>query len=268
MDSMGIDVQLVSFSMPLLPLGVSDSLACEMSRRQNEAIAEMIADYPDRFVASASVPLQNPESAARELVHANRTLGLRAVHICTNVEGRSLDCATMQPFWVSAAELQTLVLVHPGGVVAGAERMKLYYLRNLIGLPTETALAIAALIFGGVLEEHPTLRICFAHGGGFGPYGIARMDHGYHVRAECQHEIPRKPSVYLRHLYFDTVVHNSRFLSFLADVVGADRLVLGSDYPADMGLRDPISAVLDVPGLTTDQRNLILGATAQQLLSL
>ncbi len=268
MESMGVDRQLVSISTPLLAYWLPKELGEQMCRQQNEAISAMVSQDPVHFSGSATVPLQHPEAAARELEYAYTQLGLPAVEISTNVDGRNLDWSPLDEFWAAAEQLRALVFVHPSGKVIGSDRLENYYLRNLIGLPTETILALASIIFGGVLDRHPGLKICFAHGGGFGPYGAARLDHGYESRPECKDKITRPPSQYLRDLFFDTVVHDRLGLEYLIDQVGYSRIVLGSDFPADMGCADPVEKVLALGNLDTAEKESILGGTASDLLGL
>jgi aminocarboxymuconate-semialdehyde decarboxylase len=189
---------------------------------------------------------------------------LPGVQIGSNVAGRNLDNPELEPVWAAAAELGAFILLHPINV-AGGDRLSSYYLGNLIGNPLDTTIAAACLVFGGVLERYPSLKICLAHGGGFVPYQAGRFVHGWQVRAEPKRKLTKPPTDSLRRFYFDTIVHSKEVLEFLVGTAGVDRVLLGSDYPFDMGMLD---GVLQVRGLTiaAADKLSILGGRAQQLL--
>ncbi|HEU5422001.1 MAG TPA: amidohydrolase family protein, partial [Nitrolancea sp.] len=211
----------------------------QWSQLLNQGIAEAAAAYPEEFVGFATVPLQDGVAAAAEL-ERGAALGLRGVEILSSVNGVGLDDPSLEPFWETAAWLAMPILIHPS-YVAGTERLGPYYLRNLLGNPTETANAGARLIFGGVLERHPTLKVILAHGGGSLPQIIGRLQHGAEVRAECRHA--RSPREQLGNLYFDTIVFDPLILRHLVELAGAERVVLGTDYPFDMGETRPLEFV-------------------------
>ncbi len=201
----------------------------------NDEIADLVSAYPKRYAGLATVPLQDTELAVRELERAMQVKGLRGVEIGTHVNGRNLDEASLRPFFRAAAELGAFVFVHPMAVLA-PDRLSRYYLTNLIGNPTETAIAIASLIFGGVYDECPALTCCFAHGGGSFAALVGRWQHGYEVRAEARINSVSAPRAYLPRIYVDSLVHDDRAARFLIDTVGADHMMLGSDMPFDMAL--------------------------------
>src|SRR5437763_8960580 len=174
--------------------------------------------------------MQAPKLAADELRHAMGKLGLRGVHIGSNVAGKNLDDPELEPVWATAAELGAFILLHPINV-AGADRLSSYYLTNLIGNPLDTTIAAACLVFSGVMERHPQLKICLAHGGGFVPYQAGRLVHGWQVRTEPKRKLTKPPTDSLKRFYFDTIVHSKEALEFLVDTAGADQVLLGSDYP-------------------------------------
>jgi aminocarboxymuconate-semialdehyde decarboxylase len=210
------------------------------------------------------LPMQAPSQAADELRHAVRVLGLSGAQIGSNIAGKNLDDPELEPVWAAAAELGAFILLHPINV-AGADRLSSYYLTNLIGNPLDTTIAAASLVFGGVLERHPTLKICLAHGGGFVPYQAGRFVHGWHVRAEPKSKLAKPPTESLKRFYFDTIVHSKEALAFLVGSAGADRVLLGSDYPFDMGMPEGVSQVrsLSVPAAG---QSAILGGRARVLL--
>ena len=233
------------------------------ARAINEGIAEAIAPHGDALVGFATVPLQDVTAAVAELDYAVGQLGMRGVEIATHIAGVELDSPSLDPFWERAERLRLPILVHPHDPV-GANRMGDYYLRNLVGNPVETALAGARLIFGGVLERYADLRIILSHGGGALPQLVGRLLHGHEVRSEARVHISG-PGSNLHRLYFDTIVFRREPLRNLVATVGADRIVLGTDYPFDMGEYDPVGLVRRA-GLSDDDVTTILG-NGQRLLS-
>ena len=265
MDERRVDVHALSLS-PLLhwhDLDLEGALG--MARETNDDIAEMVASHPSRFVGLGFLPLQHPAAAIEEMERCMNELDFIGVIVGTNVGGLDWDAPELFPILQAAQDLHALVFVHPARGRADSFLTR-YHLRNLIGNPLETTIAVASLIFGGVLDRLPELNLCFAHGGGYGCLGIGRMDHGRQVRPEAQ-DMALMPSEYLSGLYFDSLVHSHRTLSYLVDVVGADHVVLGSDYPADMGEPFPVDFVESHPDLTPDQQQLILGGNMERLLS-
>jgi aminocarboxymuconate-semialdehyde decarboxylase len=194
-----------------------------------------------------------------------RALGLKGAQIGSNVNGRNLDDPELEPLWAAANELSAFIMVHPTQV-AGAERLKAYYLVNLIGNPLDTTIAAAALVFGGVIERHPRIKFLMVHGGGFVPYQAGRFQHGWQVRAEPRANLKSPPDASLGRLYFDTLLHSQPALQFLVSVCGASRVLLGSDYPFDMGT---LECVRQVQALSVGEADkaAILGGAAMPLLA-
>lgn len=268
MDARSIDMAAVSSAPPTLSYWADPVAAAELAGAINESIAERVRAHPDRFVGLATVPLQDIDAAVAEAHRAVRTLGLHGFQIGSNVLGKNLDHPDYHPFFAAIAELDVPLFIHPY-IPAGAERMQDYYLHNLLGMVAETGLAIASVIYGGVLERWPNLKLVFAHAGGVFPYIHGRMDHGYQVReTECRAAIPRSPSEYMKQLYFDSIAFSPRTLRFLTDLVGVDHIVIGSDYPFDMGPVQPAGEVLDNPALTAEEKAQICGKTAATLFRL
>jgi aminocarboxymuconate-semialdehyde decarboxylase len=265
MDRRGIDLAAVSSSPTLFFHHLDGERVLPLHRLVNDRIADLMAAYPGRYAGLAVVPLQAPELAVKELERAITVKGLKGVEIATNVAGRNLDDPALRPFFRACAELGAFVFVHPS-VVLGADRLRDYYLTNLVGNPTDTAVAIASLIFGGVYDELPNLICCFAHGGGTMPALIGRWQHGYGVRAEPKVHNARPPREYLPLIYCDTLTHDDRVRRLVIDTVGADHVMLGSDLPFDMGDTDPVASLARVPGLSDADRRLIEGDTAARLL--
>ena len=194
-----------------------------------------------------------------------RSLGLRGAQIGSHVNGRNLDDPALDPVWAAADALRAFVLVHPHGEILPGDRLKPYYMRNFVGLPFETTMAGAALVFGGVIERHPGVAFCLCHGGGFVPYQAGRFVHAFNVRAEPKSRLRGSPEASLARLHYDTIVHSPRALEFLIETAGADHVLLGSDYPFDMGNLDCVARV-EALALRPEIRATVLGNRARELL--
>lgn len=264
MDALGIDVQAISPSPGQYFYFAPDELGREVAQTVNDGIAAAVAKHPDRLVGMGTVPLQNTQLAIEEMKRCVVELGLRGIEISSNVNGRELAEAELRPFFAAAEELGVLLFIHPLGFSHG-ERLSEHYLNNIVGNPIESTIALSHLIFGGVLDAYPNLKICVAHGGGYLPSYWGRMDHAWKVRKDCQQHIGKKPSSYLRDIWLDTLVFDQRELECLVRTHGADRLCLGTDYPFDMAEPDPIGFHALLSDL--DQKK-ILGANAAHLLGL
>lgn len=233
MDRLGIDVSVLSIAPTLFFYWLGAGPTQEFCQQANEALAAFAAGSGGRLFGMATVPLQDPAAAAAELRRAVTELGLRGVEIGTTMEGVPIDDGQFEPFWAAAAALDVPVVLHPYYV--GTKRQFAdFYMTNLIGNPLETAVAASRLILSGTLDRHPSLTVVLVHAGGFMPYQIGRLDHGHRVRSETNAVIKSPPSSYLRRFYFDTITHASVPLRFLVELVGADRVVLGTDIPFDM----------------------------------
>ena len=239
MDAEGIGRQLISPIPVLFCYWGSTEATAEFARVQNDYIAQVVADNPERFLGAGTVAMQSTRHAIAELERMKQ-LGFHAVEIGTNVNGRDLDDPTVVEILAAAESIGLSVFVHPWEPI-GAARMRSYYLPHFVGLPAETSLAIARLIFAGVLDRLPKLRIGFAHGGGTFPALLGRIDHGHAVRPEAKRFIASSPSSYLNRLYFDSITHDPRGLELLCEKFGSRHVMLGSDYPFDMGVKHPLS---------------------------
>ena len=264
MDATGVDMQVLSAVPPAAYYELDAEACLWFSRRQNDGIAQTVKDYPDRFLGMATVPLQAPDRAIAELDRAVNKLGLRGVEILSNVAGRDLDAPELMPFFKAVEALDVPIFIHPQQV-AGSDRMKRYYLRNLVGNPLDTTLAAAHIVFGGILEKCPNLKFCLSHGGGYVPYQRGRWEHGYEVRPEGKVVIQKPPSHYIPLLYFDTITHFLPALEYLISSVGADRVVMGTDYPYDMGDATPVATVKSLKKVSAADKKKILGGNAQRL---
>ncbi len=266
MDAMGVDIQLLSPAPDQYYYWADRELADQLVSVQNQAIAELCKQHPQRLIGLGMVSLQHPELAVKQLEHACLELGLFGVEVSTFVDGAELSDQRFWPFWEKAEALGVVVFIHPfaSGV---ADRLVPYYLSNVMGQPLETSLALSHLIFSGTLDRFPALRILAAHGGGYLPQYTGRSDHAAEVRPECSN-LARQPSEYLRNIWFDSLVYNSTSLLHLIQQVGLDRVVVGTDYPFDMGCYDIHQLIEGIPDLKDDERQAILSGNAIELLQL
>jgi aminocarboxymuconate-semialdehyde decarboxylase len=265
MDANEVDVQVLSPTVFTFFYGADAQLALAAAAIQNEEIAAVVKRHPQRFIGLGSVPLQAPDKAAAELRRAITRLGLRGAMIGTNINGRNLDDPTLEPFWAAAEELGAFLFIHPHGGIFG-ERLSSYYMKNFVGLPFDTTTAAASLIFGGVLERHPALKICLSHGGGFVPYQAGRFQHAYDVRPEAKAHLPNGPGASIGRLFYDTILHSKSALEYLVGTAGAAKVLLGSDYPFDMGNLDCVARVRAL-SIDDASKDLILGGYAERVLA-
>lgn len=257
MDGEGVDTQAVSAVPFLMYPDIAPELALALAQVSNDALADLGARLPERFSPLASVPLQAPEMAARELERATKR-GLRGVQIPPRVGERGLDEPSFEPFWAAAEALGVVVCIHPFEAVPRGALAR-YALGNLVGNLYDTGLAAALLIYGGVLERHPRLRVVLYHAGGAFPSLIGRLDAGYRFAPDCRAAIPRPPSSYIDQLYFDSIAHNPAMLRYLITTYGAGRLVVGSDYPLGAGVAHPVAEVKALALLPEDERAVLSG---------
>ncbi|MEU9453355.1 amidohydrolase family protein [Streptomyces sp. NPDC048277] len=262
LDAMGVDIQVVG-PMPMHHYWAGPGLAVQLARTVNEAVAAHCAAAPERLHGLGTVPLQHPDLAVALLDRAVTEQGLYGISVSTTVEGRELADPAHDEVWRKAEELGAVVFVHPWGCSLG-ERLASNYLGNTVGQPTETTVALSRLIFTGVLDRFPRLKLVAAHGGGYLPTYIGRSDHAWAVRPDAR-GCAEPPSSYLRRMWFDALVYTPRALRHLVEEVGADRVVLGTDHPFDMGVTDPV-ARLDAAGLDPAARDAIAGGNALGLL--
>jgi len=260
-----VDVHLLSVAPQMWLYEQEISVGVAAAAIQNDEIARLVKEHPDRFYGIATLPLQAPVQAAAELRRAMTKLGLYGAMIGSNVAGKNLDDPSFEPLWATATELDAFLMIHPGNV-AGADRLRAYYLNNLIGNPLDTTIAAACLIFGGVLERYPTLNPVMVHGGGFIPYQGGRWVHGWRVRPEPKAHLKHSPEKYLERFRYDTILHAKAPLEFLVASAGANRVFLGSDYPYDMGTLECVRQVraLDI---SESDRATILGGHAAAIFS-
>ncbi|MFZ1890170.1 MAG: amidohydrolase family protein [Candidatus Binataceae bacterium] len=265
MDREGIATQAISCVPFLMYPDVAPDLGLAIAQVNNNAMAMLGAADSRRFQPLASVPMQDPVAAAKELERA-AGLGLRGVEIPPKVVERQLDEPDFEVFWSAAETLRMAVCIHPFEA-APAGALGRYFLGNLVGNLYDTGLAAALLIYGGVLERHPKLKIVLYHAGGALPALVGRLDMGYRLVPECQKAIPRAPSTYLPQFHFDIIAHNREMLGHLVRTYGSERFVVGTDYPLPAGLAHPVAEVKAL-GLDKTAEDKILGGNARKLLAL
>lgn len=266
MDEMGVDMQVLSLNPIFFRhyLDVENGVAA--SRSVNDEIAGFIRQWPTRFAGYGSLPMQDPNQAIAELERVMQIDGMIGACVGTHVDGANWDEAQLFPVLEAAERLGALMFFHPSDRRL-EKHLPRYHLHNSIANPTETTIAIASLIFGGVLDRLPDLKMLFAHGGGYVCWACARFDHGVKVRPEAQGHAAMFPSEYLSRMWYDSLVHGYDNLRYLVDLVGSDKVMLGTDFPADMGQPDPVTWI-DGSDLDERERTAVLGGNAISLLSI
>jgi aminocarboxymuconate-semialdehyde decarboxylase len=269
MDRMGIDMQAVSPAPNQCYYWTDPELGLELSRMVNNRLAEIVATWPERFVALGTVPLQHVDLAVAELERCAKELGLRGVEINPSVNGMDLTDPRLklEKFFAKAQALDVIIFMHPIGFTQG-ERLIDHYFNNVIGNPMETTIAASHLIFDGVMQRHPKLKIVLPHAGGYLAHYWARMDHGYRARPDCRTVIKRPPSSYLAKMYFDTITFDPEMLRHMIGKYGPGHVLLGTDYPYDMGEEDPLALIAGVRGLKRAEKDMIEGGNAARLLKI
>lgn len=264
MDKMLVDVMAVSPWPPQLYPPVDPTLGAEVAEIVNNGIAKKIAEHPKRLVGLGAVPLQDADNAIKELDRLMNTLNFKGIEIAAKMGSEELDARRLDPFWARCEHYDIPIFIHPTSFAS--DRFSAHYLTNVIGNPLDTSVAVHYLIFGGVLERFPNLKFVLSHGGAFAAAYAGRMDHAYGSRPDCRENISMPPSHYLAKFFPDSLVFTVDQLQFLINKFGADHVLIGTDYPFDMGEYDPVEHVYQVPGLSSDNRDLICGGNALRLM--
>ncbi|MEM9432091.1 MAG: amidohydrolase family protein [Pseudomonadota bacterium] len=260
MKTMRIDRQVIAPAPGQQHYWAAPTLLAEISAMQNDHVADLVGEAPDRFVGLGTLPMTDTDASVAEIERATTTLGLRAFQIDSRVLERELSDRSLDPIYAKLEATGAGLMVHPLGFSHG-ERLTPFFMVNSVAQPLEELIAFNHLVMGGVLDRFPKLKVYIAHGGGFAPFYIGRFDHAWTVRPEVNALIPEPPSAYLRRLWYDTCVYRADHLDHLVQTVGADRVMLGSDYPFDMGDPDPL-AIVEACDLPAGARHAITHDTA------
>ena len=266
MDRKRIDISVISPAPPMFYYWADVDLALQVAGLVNDGVADMAGAKPARLRGMATIPMQHPDAAIAEMERVARDHGFRAIEIGTSIEGAQLDDKRFRPVLRRAQELGLFVFAHPY-YVGAKQGLEDYYLTNLVGNPLDTAIMVARLMYSGVLDELPELKICLAHGGGFTPYQLGRLVHGHKVRPETHKATRTSPKELIRRFYFDSLVFEPKALRYLIDLVGADRICIGTDAPFDMGDDHPDQTIAAIPDVTDVESHEICCGTAMRLLA-
>ena len=268
MDSLGVDVQVLSTNAVLYSYDKDPVATAAMARDCNDYVSQLTVDHPDRFAGLATLPLQDIPASIDELERCIAQLGLKGAMIGDHVNGRTFDDPAFMPFWKACEQLGAMILIHQGGPTIVSPRSSKYHLPNTIGNLADRAVTYAAFVYGGVMDTCPDLRICLSHGGGYTCFGIGRMDRGWQVRPEARGNISQPPSAYLNRFYYDTITHNEEALRYIIDRVGVDRVLFGTDWPYDMCIDWPVSWIMGLESLSAEEKEMILWRNLEGLLGI
>jgi aminocarboxymuconate-semialdehyde decarboxylase len=263
MKDMQVDIHVIAPAPPQQHYWAEEELQVALSRAQNDDLAALAAQDPAHFIAMGTLPMRFPARAIDEAIRGVEALGLRGFQINSFVEALELSDPAFDPLYAKLAAMRVPLFIHPLGFSHG-HRFAPFFMVNTVGQPLEETIAISHFIMGGVIERHPDLEIIIAHGGGYYPFCAGRADHAWKVRPEVRKLCPQPPSAYLKHFWYDTCVFDPVLVRHLVEIVGAERVMLGSDYPFDMGDTDPVGTV-DRAGLSAGDRQKIIYDNAARL---
>ena len=268
MDSLGVDVHVLSTSGYFYNYEKDAETITKMSREANDHVSQLTKDYPTRFAGLANLPMQDVNASVAELERSMTQLGLKGAMIGDHVNGKTYDDPEFLPLWKAAEELGAMLLIHQSGGTVVNPRSSKYHLPNSIGNLADRTVTFAAFVYGGVMDKYPDLRVCLSHGGGYVCFGIGRMDRGWQVRSEARVNIQKPPSAYLRNFYYDCLTHDESALRMIIDTVGVDRVLFGTDWPYDMMIDWPVSWLLGLESLSQEEKEAILWKNLEQLLDI
>lgn len=267
MKKQGVDLQILSVVPPMTHYALDAGLNKELSASLNDALLALTRQYPDKFRCMAQIPLQTPKAAAKELERAVKA-GHIGLQIGSNVAGKNLDDRELDVVWRKAVQLDVPILIHPVDVMGVNDRLKDYYLRNLIGNPLDTTISAACLVFGGVFDRFPKIKFLLSHTGGFTPWIRGRWQHGYKVRPEPKVKKAQPPETYFKKFYYDTITHNANAFEFAVKTLGAGHVLYGSDYPFDMGYLNRATKIPGLSRLSEKEQDKILFKNSRRLYKL
>jgi len=267
MERMGVDRQILSLFPPGMLYTLKTEATKELSASINDGLIALARKYPEKFSCMATVPLQDPSAAADILLRAKQA-GHIGVMITSNIAGMNLSDPSLDVFWAKVTELDLPVYIHPTNVCGGKDRLKEFYLGNFIGNPLDTTIAVACLIFGGVLDRYPNLHFYLSHMGGFVPWIRGRWQHGYGVREEPKVHGAKDPEKYFGKFFYDPIIHNADCFEFAVKTLGVDRILYGTDYPADMGYHQPAREIPGLSRLSKADQEKILSGNAKKIYGL
>ena len=268
MNSLGVDVHVLSTNSYFYNYDRDSLEVTAMARECNDYVSQLTKDHPDRFSGFCALPMQDVPASIAELERGMTQLGLKGAMIGDHVNGKTFDEPEFLPFWKAADQLGAVILIHQGGGTLVDARSDKYHLPNTIGNLVDRAVTFASLVFGGVMDACPDLKVCLCHGGGYTCYGIGRMDRGWQVRQEAREHMQHPPSAYLNRFYYDCLTHSEVALRYLIDAVGIDKVVFGTDWPFDMAIDWPVSWVQGLETLTQDEKDAILWKNLEKLLGI
>jgi aminocarboxymuconate-semialdehyde decarboxylase len=268
MDSLSVDVQVLSTTAYLYNYDRPAADIAKMSIEANDYVSQLTKDFPTRFAGLANLPMQDVGASVAELERSMTQLGLKGAMIGDHVNGKNYDDPEFLPLWKAAEELGAVILVHQGGDTVVSTLTNKYHLPNSIGNLADRTVTFSSFVFGGVMDKHPNLKICLSHGGGFTCFGIGRLDRGWSVRREARVNIVQKPSNYIKMFYYDCLTHDERALRMLIDTVGIDKVLFGTDWPFDMMLDWPVAWLMDMESLSLEEKEAILYRNLEDLLGI
>jgi len=270
MDALGVDMHVLSTWVGLYNYDLPAEIGIGTSRDCNDHVAQLAGQWPQRFAGLATLPMQDIRAAIDELERSVIHLGLKGAQINDQVNGRTPDEPEFDPFWKAAEELGALIFFHQKGddTIVAPRDIHGYGIDNSIGNLADRTVTFACMVFGGVMDKYPDLKVCFGHGGGFACFGAGRMDRGWQVRSEARININQPPSRYLDQFFYDCLTHSEAVLRYMIDAAGIDRIFLGSDWPYDMGIESPVEWINSLESLSREEKDAILGKNLERLLGL